>query len=196
MQHDDVWAAPAPTTTTLPAQPGPRRWWGDARVFGWTVAVTVLLGAPVGLLWSAIAPRYTVRVTDNGLEYDNLESTKAFVGADGTYVVVMLVAGVLCGLLAWRLIRRSGPWAVAALVVGGILAALVAGEVGLRPGAPKAIAALQEGSSYRGEIDLFLGQRGSDGELSLRADWAFVFWPLGSLVAFLVPAYRRPEEVD
>lgn len=173
------------------------RWRDDVRVFVVTVATIVLLGAPAGLLWSAIAPHYTVRVTDQGLQADDIESTKAFIGADGTYALVVLGVGVLCGVVAWRLGRRGGPWTVAGLVVGGVLAALVAAEVGLRPGAPEALEALRPGSPFRGTVELYLGRRtGDSNDLALRAPWALVLWPVGSLIAFLIPAYRRPEQLD
>ena len=181
--------------TTLPAVAG--RWRDDLLVFVVSVATIVLLGAPAGLLWSAVAPHYTVRVTDQGLQADDIESTKAFIGADGTYALVVLGVGVLCGVLAWRFGRRGGPWIVAGLVVGGVLAALVAAEVGLRPGAPHAFEALKPGSGFRGSVQLYLGKRtGDSNDLSLRAPWAFVLWPVGSLLAFLIPAYRRPEQLD
>ncbi len=159
-----------------------------------TVVASVLLGAPAGLLWSLVAPRLTVGVSDKGVSVSNLESTKAFVGADGTYLVVMLAVGFLCGALAWRFARRSGPWTVLGLAAGGVLAALIAASVGLRPGAHHAIEALRQGSTFRGTVDLYLGKR-TGNNLSLRAPWAAVAWPVGALGAFLIGALRRPEQV-
>ena len=194
MHEHDPWRPPFDAATVTPRVPG--RWREDARVFLVTVVVMVLLGAPAGLVWSAVAPHYTVRVTDTGAQLDNLESTKAFIGADGSYAVVVLLFGIACGLLAWRFGRRGGPWVVAGLVVGGVLAALVAAEVGVRPGAPHAFAAL-DAPDYRGSFDLYLGKRQGDArDSALRAPWAAVLWPVGALTAFLVPAYRRPEELD
>lgn len=167
----------------------------DAAAVAGIVVVSVLLGSPFGLLWSALAPRLTVTVTDQGPQAPDLESTKAFIGADGSYAVVMAVAGVLCGLLAWRFARRSGPWTVLALVLGGVLAALIAASVGLRPGSQHAIEALREGSPVRGQVQLFLGRR-TGSSLSLRAPWAAVAWPVGALVAFLLAALRRPDQLD
>lgn len=188
----DVWTPPPPVA----AEAGASRWREDVTAFGGIVVASVLLGAPAGLLWAAVAPRLTVTVTDDGQQVTNLESTKAFIGADGTYLVVMLVMGLLCGALAWRFARRSGPWTVLALVSGGVLAALIAAAVGLRPGAQEAIAALQQGSSFRGDVDLFLGVRDGGGEVALRATWAAVGWPVGALVSFLIGAFQRPEELD
>jgi membrane associated rhomboid family serine protease len=159
------------------------------------VVGSVLLGAPAGLIWAHVAPHLTAEVGDQGPFVPNLSSTKAFIGADGSYLVVMLIVGILCGALAWRFARRSGPWTVLALVVGGVVAALIAASVGLRPGAHQAIAALREGSPFRGKVTFFLGRSTKDG-LVLRAPWAAVAWPVGALVAFLVGALRRPEELD
>jgi hypothetical protein len=193
-----VWAPPAANDRIeAPAvdDTGPLRWRYDVRVAGVVVAACVLLGAPAGLLWSAVAPRLQVTLTDQGPQVPSLESSKAFVGADGSYLVVMAVLGLLCGTLAWFLARRSGPWTVVALVVGGTFAALIAATVGLRPGAQHAIAALREGSTIRGHVELFLGRRtGTD--VTLRAPWAAVAWPVGALTAFLSFALRRPEELD
>ncbi|MCW2544683.1 MAG: hypothetical protein JWM40_2235, partial [Frankiales bacterium] len=110
----------------------------DVQTVFCVVAGFVLLGAPAGLLWSAVAPRVDVTVSAKGLDAGDIESSKAFIGADGSYVVVMLLMGILCGFLAWRLFARSGPVTVLAIVVGGTLAALIAASVGLMPGADAA----------------------------------------------------------
>jgi hypothetical protein len=157
------------------------------------VAGSVLLGAPAGLLWSAVAPRVDVTVSAQGLDAGDIESSKAFIGADGSYVVVMLVMGLLCGLVAWRLFARSGPVTVLAMVIGGTLAALTAASVGLMPGAEAAVSAVTEGSAFRGHTDLYLGRLEADQSLSLRAAWAFVVWPAGACAAFFAALLRWPE---
>jgi hypothetical protein len=190
----DVWATPGSQDTAgwqpvLPPR-GPSRLKEDVTRFAVIVAGLVLLGAPVGLLWSALAPHYTV-VFVHGHETDPyLESTKAFIGADGTYFAVTAAVGLLCGVAAWFLARRSGPWTVAALALGGVLAALVAAHVGLLPGRQDAIDAYR---AQKGAVDLFLGDR--DGT-NLRAPWTAVGWPVMALVGFLLPAFVRPEELD
>lgn len=188
-------AGPWDVQTVLP-EPGPPRWREDVpRAVGVLVG-SVLLGAPAGLLWSAVSPRLHVTVTDKGLETADLEGSKAFIGADGSYLLVMLGVGVLCGLLAWLFARKGGPWTVGGLTLGGVLAALVAARVGLQPGAHRALEALAPGSSFRGTVDLYLGARNSHGDLHLRAPWAAVGWPVGALVAFLVPAGYRATDLD
>lgn len=162
-----------------------RRWQRDLPVAGVLVAVLVLLGAPVGLLWHVLAPRLTVELGPDGPAAQGLEG-KAFIGADGTFLVVVLAAGILTGALAWLLARRGGPWTVLGLVIGGLLAAKIAAVVGVRPGKSH-VQALLHDPSATGSVKLFL---------KLRASWVLVGWPVGALAAFLVPALRRPEELD
>jgi hypothetical protein len=178
-----------------PRTAGPR-WRSDLPVAVGVVIGCVLLGAPAGLLWSALAPRLTVTLTAQGPSAPDLQSTKAFIGADGTFLVIALLAGLLCGGLAWWFARRGGPWTVGALVLGGLLAAAVASHVGLMPGSDAAIAALSDPAHHSsGSFELFLGRRESDG-LHMRAPWAAVGWPVGALLAFLTGAFREPDELD
>ncbi|MCU1593301.1 MAG: hypothetical protein JWO12_693, partial [Frankiales bacterium] len=133
-----------------------------------------------------------------GASTDDLESTKAFVAADGSYLLVVLGFGLLCGALAWWLARRQGPATVAGLLVGGVLAALIAASVGVRPGAAEAFKQLRVDNRTSGTVELFLGKRDNDksDDLSIRSPWAAVGWPVGALAVFVVLGLRRPEELD
>ena len=158
---------------------------------------SVLLGAPAGLLWSHVAPRLRVTFGADGPSAADLEGTKAFIGADGSYLLVVLAAGVLCGVLGWVFARRSGPWTVGALAVGGVLAALVAARVGVVPGSHAAVEALRQGKAGHPPIDLYLGRLEPKAKVPhLRATWAAFGWPVGALCAFLVAALLRPEDLD
>ena len=174
---------------TLFAEPVPAassRWRADALRALPVLIGTVLLGAPAGLLWSFVSPRVTVVIGDDGnVDLPGVESSDAFMGADGSFVLVAVLAGLLCGGLAYLLARRAGVWAVLALTVGGVLAALVAARVGVLPGRAEILSALRPGSSARGTFDLFLGARGEGDSLHLRAPSAVLAWPVGALVAFL-----------
>ncbi len=186
--------APPPVLVAA-ASAGRRR--EDLRRFGAVVVGCVLLGAPAGLIWSAVAPHYRVSRSNGELTLPNIESTKAFIGADGSYVVVVFVLGLLSGALAWRFARRSGPWTVLALAVGGTLAALIAARVGLIPGSKDAVEALRGTAGSDGTFELFLGSRNQQtGDLSLRGAWAAVGWPVGALSAFLLFGLRSPAELD
>jgi hypothetical protein len=171
------------------------RWREDVPLALAVAVGSVLVGAPAGLLWSRVAPRLTVTFPEGG-PAANVESTKAFIGADGSYVLVMLAVGLLCGVAGWLLARRAGPWTVVALAVGGFLGALVAARVGVVPGSRDAVMALRHPQVGHEPVDLWLGALKGDIP-HLRARWsAPVAWPIGALLAVLVGALRRPEELD
>lgn len=172
-----------------------QRWRADVPGAVAVLVATVLLGAPAGLLWSSLAPRLTVTFGAEGPSAPDLQSSEAFIGADGSYALVMLAVGVLCGALAWLFARRSGPWTVAALTVGGVLAALVAARVGVLPGSRETLEALEQGRVGHAPVELYLGRLQGE-EPHLRASWAALAWPVGALAAFVVGALRRPEDLD
>lgn len=171
------------------------RWREDVRRAGLVVVASVLLGAPTGLVWSLVAPRLTFTVGNAGVSSPDLESTKAFIGADGTFLIVVALVGVLAGLLAGAFARRSGPWTVLALALGGTLGALVAARVGVLPGTHRALEALQPGTSIRGTVELYLGRL--DGQTPhLRSFATVVGWPVAAVAAFLAVASYHPEDLD
>jgi hypothetical protein len=201
----DPWGTPGegPVTgwTAQPVLPvaGPDRRRKDLATFGVIVVALLLLAAPVGLLWSAVAPHYQPVLSSGQLTIPNIESDKAAIGADGSYVVVLAVAGLLCGAACWWGARRSGPWTILALVVGGSLAAVIAAKVGVMPGQQASLDAI---AKNKPGVELYLGARDLDkaghpyGRPHLRAPWGAVAWPVGALLAFAVPAFVRPEELD
>ena len=192
----DPWAPPGPA----PVAP-PSRWRQDVPRAVALVAGIVLLGAPAGLLWSQVAPHLTLTFAQQGVPgAADLESSKAFIGADGSYAVVVLCFGLLTGVLAWFLARRSGPWTVAGIAVGGVLAALVAARVGVVPGTHESIEALRKGT-VGSNVDLYLGgplpADLKQGHLPhLRAPFAAVAWPVGALLSFLLASAFRPHDLD
>jgi len=136
----------------------------------------LLAGAAVGLLWSQLAPRTQVVVGTGGASpvgYD----TGQFVAADGLFLMLTAGAGLLLGAVAWfALPGRRGPLTLVALAVGGVLAALVAWQVGHLVGR----------SSY--ENLLAAGEVGSTGgrPVDLRARGVLVGWPFAAVAAYLV----------
>lgn len=103
--------------------------WPHARTFGVTTAVLVLLGAPLALVWRAVAPVAVVLQTENGPQPAAPESNQMF-AVDGWFVLVMLIAGSVVGAFAWLALRDRGPGAPLGLAAGGLLAAAVTAEVG------------------------------------------------------------------
>ena len=156
-----------PATTTSPSTQQ------DVRAGALAAVVTVLLGAPVGLLWAAVAPRVDVVVGGQGVQLAE-PGTSAFIAGDGYFLLAVLVAGIVGGLFAWWLGREHGPAVVVGLTVGGLAAAWVAMRVGSTVG----LAELQE--AVRG------GQQGAlELSLRLRAKEALVAWPVGALLAYV-----------
>lgn len=146
-------------------------------------AVVVLLAAPVGLLWSAVAPHATVVVfAQDSAGFAMLEQ-ETFISSDATFLGLTLLAGVGCGLLAWRLARRHGPAVVVSLVLAGLAAAFVAAEVGNVVGQADFRAQVLSGTPATLEANV-----------RLIAREAVVGWPVGALAGFLIPfAYRRDD---
>lgn len=156
----------------------------DAVTGLFTLAVVVLLGAPTGLLWSALAPHAKVVINANGANFANA-ITEDFIAADGWFAAMVLVVGVLTGALAWLCVRGAGPFVVVALAVGGLLAALVAAEVGMRPGQAALQAAAQAGRAGNYVANV-----------ALQSNLAVVLWPVGALASFLTLILSRPDQIE
>lgn len=158
-----------------------------------TLVVTVLVAAPVGLLWAALAPRVQVVVGADGRPSLVDVYGDGFIADDGYFLGAVLLAGVVGGVLAWLLGRRHGPVVVVALAAGGLLAAYVAMSVGETVD----LTSLQTQAQA-------MARSGSQDALALTARLtsieALVGWPLGSLVAYLgaslVIGERGPESVS
>lgn len=187
------WASPDPrpraTGTPFGSAPAPGApgtpLWHDVRAGLVTVAVTVLLGAPVGLLWAAVAPRVTVEVTGEDVQVLDTYGD-AFIAVDAWFLAAVVVAGLVGGVLTCLLSagpeRDTGPGVVLGLVVGGLAAAWIAGRVGGEVDRVTASQLVESGVQGRREI-----------AVQLRSTSALLGWPLASLLAFLaVSLARRP----
>ena len=181
------WASPDPrtqagATSAAPTSAAPRTpVWQDVRAGLLTVAVTVLLGAPVGLLWAALAPR--VRVEVSGDDVQVLDTyADGFIAVDGWFFAAVLVAGLVGGLLASWLGAAHGPAVVLGLVVGGLAAAWIAARVGGEVDRTTVQQLLDSGVQGRREL-----------AVQLRSTSALLGWPIASLLAFLGSSVlRRP----
>lgn len=90
-----------------------------------------LIGIPLGLVWSWLAPAQRVRAYGGGRLFPlPVESYHRF----DDLVVFLLIgfgAGALTGLAAWLLRARRGPVVLVATVAGSLLASWLAARVGL-----------------------------------------------------------------
>lgn len=138
-----------------------------------TAVVTVLVGAPVGLLWAAVAPKVEVVISGANVQLAEPGSS-AFIAADGAFLAAVAVAGAIGGVVAWWLGREHGPAVVVALTLGGLVAAYVAMVVGQQVGAEQVQQAVTSGQ--QGVLEL---------NLRLRAREALVGWPVGALAGYV-----------
>jgi hypothetical protein len=93
-----------------------------------TLIVVALLAGPVALVWTAIAPKAGYASSPNYIASTN--DIGAFVRADGRFFALTLIAGVLCGALAWLLGRTRGVGVPAGLAAGGLLASFAVARIG------------------------------------------------------------------
>ena len=145
-------------------------------------AVAVLLCGPlVGLLWAALAPRADL-VVEGEQVYPRDDETSAYIAADGVFLAAVAAAGLLTGLLAWRLCRGYDLGAVVGLLVGGVAAAALARLVGEAVGT--SVGELVGRSLAGGGLE---GGQEVPSELAfrLRTPEALVGWPVGALLGFV-----------
>lgn len=137
-----------------------------------TAVLTVLAGAPVGLLWAALAPRTQAVLTESRYLRTDPHSSAYIIG-DGYFLAAGIFAGVVTGLLAWRLGRAHGPAVVLGLTVGGFAAAAVAMQVG------------EVLASQALQAAVLAGQVTVDINLQLLSVVALAAWPIAALLAFV-----------
>jgi hypothetical protein len=159
------------------------RWRTDLLTTGFTAAVCVLLGAPLGLLWSAVAPHAHVAVDAAGATIVD-GATEVFIAGDGWFIALTLLAGVATGVVAWLVARRSAPYVVVGLAIGGLLASYVASKVGVRLGQDTLQSAV-----HGGRAGTYVAN------VALQAKVAVVAWPIGALLTFATLVVSRADEI-
>jgi hypothetical protein len=132
---------------------------------------TAVLGVGAGFLWMALAPRALLVVVAPGSANVVNPETSAFIAADGWFILLSVLGGLVSGLAGYVLaVRRYREPAMAGVLVGGLAAALVAMWIGERSGRAAfshGLAAGRPGSLLR--APLVLGGHG-----------ALAFWPLAA----------------
>jgi hypothetical protein len=111
---------PGPSVLTYPTERARPRYRREALI-GLVLAVLVtLLGFPLGILWSAVAPHVPAVMTADGPVYAQPNGEQP-VGAEGTYVFLTLGTGLVLAILAWIVLRRYRGLAVLlGLALGGL----------------------------------------------------------------------------
>lgn len=169
------WLPPLPAWTPPPPVPLAERLRPAVATFAAATAGLVLLGAPLAYLWRAFTTPAVILHTASGPEPAAAESNQMF-AVDGRFVVVMLLAGVACGVVAWALLRRRGPAAPAGIAAGGLLGSLVTAAVGRRIVVDRYLYSFCHKADVRCLV--------YDGTLHLHALAAVVVWPTAMLMVF------------
>ncbi|MEH0937597.1 DUF2567 domain-containing protein [Micromonospora psammae] len=159
----DVEPAPVgtwpPAYAGRPAEPGERTRPAPALAVATVLALTAL-GAPLGLLWAALAPETPVLKTAQGAVYAQPQPEQP-IAADGWFSLLGLGFGVLAAVGLWVLLRRRrGPGGLFVVTLGGLGAALVAWQAGRRIGLSdfeRLLASAPEGTAFAKPVDLRAG---------------------------------------
>ncbi|MET7668756.1 DUF2567 domain-containing protein [Micromonospora luteifusca] len=130
-----------------------------ATVLGAVLALAVL-GVPFGLLWAALAPDTPVLKTVEGAIYAEPQPEQP-IAADGWFSLLGLAFGLLVALALWVVLRRRrGPVGLLAAVLGALVAAPVAWQVGRRVGLgtfDRLLATAPAGQAFTKPADLRAG---------------------------------------
>ncbi len=181
-----------------PRPPGAR---GVIAWFAVALAGSAVLGLLAGLIWGEVAPRALLQEVSPGTaEFVNVE-TSAFIVADGWFCVISAVAGLITGLVGYRLLlaARTGARAAegvrAAAAAGLILGGIAGGFVMLWLGEQIGLSDYDQHLASSPAGTLF------PASLALGAKSALAFWPLVTAVIILVSewgtrrsAYPSTEE--
>jgi hypothetical protein len=99
-----------------------------------TAMVIAGLGAPIGLLWRAVAPKVELVQTEYG-PYPLQPEPEGYIADEGWFIFIAVGAGILVALLIWFLLRRyRGAGMVAALAVGSVGGSVLAAWLGHKIG--------------------------------------------------------------
>lgn len=120
-------ALPAAALASLAHARHPVR--GDLRFAVLLAACLAVLGALLGLVWTAWSPPgpRAIVLSPGVLEPDETES---FVAGDGRFLLITAVVGLLAAVLAWRRVANRGPLVLLALGGGALAGSLLTELVG------------------------------------------------------------------
>jgi hypothetical protein len=178
-----------PEVTGWPGTPGTRLTARSAAV--WSVALlagSAALGLLGGLIWGEVAPRVLLQEVSAGTaEIVNTE-TRAFFGADVWFSGIALVAGLLTGVLGYRLVvaPRDGA-ARASVALALILGAVAGGFTMMWAGGQIGLSSFDRQLASSPAGTLF------SSSLSLGAKSALAVWPLLTALVLLIAEWgTRP----
>ncbi len=160
----------APRAARRVERPGRVEWLTAAAVIG----ALAVVGAALAPLWAHLAPRLAFRVDQPGRALPVLPEAEEYIGADGRFVFLTLLVGIVAGIACWLLRRSRGPLVLLALAAGGLLGAVITWRLGMRLGTGYRPADLQQ-------VGKIIYQ-----PLRLRAKSALVVEPVAAVVVYLL----------
>lgn len=191
--------APEPTGPYAPPVPGAEPTMGRHRharfplddalpAIGIIVAAFAVAGVVAGTVWSRLGlrggPIEAIMYDGRPVFTDEVTAARLF-AMDGSFAVVGAIAGLLLGAVLYPLFRRHGPWTVGALVVGGLLGAVISFGVGTFAANDQLILAWNPTAEQGATVSA---------PLTLHAYGVAVAWPISALVSVLVLCWLwRPE---
>ena len=109
--------------------PAPRSWRHDLVVAAVIIVALELAALPIGLLWGHLAPHplYTAGGTSLNLAED---SAKPLVRADGLFLLITGVAGIVAAVVVYLTARRAEIGATLGLAIGGLMAGWLSWRIG------------------------------------------------------------------
>lgn len=147
---------------------------GQIRIGVLATLVIAVLGVPVGLLWTAVAP-VTTYVVAGGKTFLADPETQTLIAADGWFAALTAAAGLLCGAAGYALAGRLGePGLLGGVAAGATAAAIVAWRVGHLSGL----------SHYRHVLRTAGDGTTVKAALTVHATGVLVVWPLIAVVVF------------
>ena len=117
-----------PDPSDEPAAPG-ARWRTDVVTAALIIVVLEVVAVPLGLLWGHLAPHPLYYPSGHQLTLV-VGDAKPLVRADGLFLLVTGVAGVVSGFAAFFVARRSDIGATIGLALGGLVAGWLVWHVG------------------------------------------------------------------
>ena len=142
------------------------------------LVAAVSLGALLGLIWEALAPRVSLVVASDGRPYPEGYQPEGYMTDDGIAALLCLAAGLVTGIAAVWVSRRIAardralPLALVSVLVLGAMGALALRWTGENVGGfdlDALVASSAEGATITAP-------------LTLRMSGVLVLWPLASVV--------------
>lgn len=173
--------------------------WREPLVALFVAAGVSALGAPLGLLWSAVTPKVDVVMTDHGPALADSEPEQ-YVAGDGWFVFLTVAAGAVLAVLVWLLVRRyRGPLMLVALAVGSVASAVIAAWLGHRIGLAQYQRLLQHaavGQHFKRPVNVASKQVGLWFGVLPRAQGAVLFQAAASVTLYtLLAGFHRASSL-